>query len=250
MNNNLNYERERRLYADAGYTEHFFERRDSFFKTVQATTDKEKEIFYHVRQDAFAKDLHILHDSLEEDKPYIKDSYDDTAIHFLTYFLPLNLVIGGMRFVRPIHYRGHEHFPSTEKSPSLAQLVAEINPASCLEISRFMLSQSAVIAMDDFFKKKPSYMAPASHPPQLLYLIQSLFDVCYESQTSYVIGSFDMYLIRILKLVVGLDITLIGEAVYEETTLHPFCIDVARNIDVVRQKNPRVFQFLTNNRFS
>jgi N-acyl amino acid synthase of PEP-CTERM/exosortase system len=250
MSQHLILEQNRRLYTDAGYTDHFFERRDSFFKTMEANTEAEKEFFYQIRSDAFAKDLYILHDGASQNELSLKDSYDDTAIHFLTHFLPLKLVIGGMRFVCPIHHRGQDHFPSTEKSAALADFVAEKKITSCLEISRFMLSQKAVITMDDFFQKNPSYAVPHDHPPQLLYLIQSLFEVCCERKTSYVIGSFDMYLIRILKLVVGLEIEILGEAVYEDTTLHPFYIDVSRNIDVVREKNPRVFQFLTNNRFS
>lgn len=243
MNDQKKTDTERRVREDLLFLNHHFERRGALFYTFEAETETDKEIFYKIRSDAFVKDVHIISEANTLESSALKDIYDDHAFHFLTLFKPLKLVIGGIRFVRPLSLDlEHSSFPSAEFSPSLKEFIKRVHPANCLEVSRFLVSKHNAPFISNYIKNTDSYHEEL-YPDKILYLMNMSYKLCQEHKVQYLIGSFDLYLIHILKKM-GIPIKKIGTPLRTFGPVYPFYIDIKESMRMLEGLNTKVFHFL------
>lgn len=236
---------DRRIMENTSFLEGHFERRGQLFHTVQAKTLFDRECFYKLRREALVKDLHITVETSPPEDAGIKDVYDDNALHFLHYFQPLHLIVGGIRFVRPtLHVGNYISFPSARIFPSVKEFIDQVDPLNCLEVSRFMVSEMNAHRMSAHLESLHYEAQEHLYPPKILYLLEMVYKVAREHNAHYLIGSFEAYLIRILKRM-NLVINPLEKPQSKFHDLQPFYIPIEETMSHLEKKNPRIFHFLT-----
>ncbi len=200
-----------------------------------------------LRSEALVQDLHIKIESHDDEiEGGIKDVYDDNALHFLHYFKPIDLIVGGIRFVKPtLHVGNYMSFPSARLFPNVQQFIDHVDPVACLEISRFMVSKINSQLMRAHLEDINYAYEEDLYPPKILYLLEMIYKVALENNAQYLIGSFDAYLIRILKKM-GFIIKVLDKPNKKFNELQPFYIPIEEAIHFLEKSNPRVFYFFTD----
>ncbi len=227
---------------------------NQYFEMVPSVTDDLKNEVYKLRYQVYCKETHFEDPALYPSKMEY-DDFDQNSVHYLIRHRTSNAYAATTRLIKNDEYNPNKPFPieihSTIDRPELLQ---DIPRHKIAEVSRFCVSKEfkrrkmesgSVTGIND---KSIDYITEAERrtfPHITLALIACLIKISKEQNIQYWYAVMEPALLRFLSTM-GINFTDLGPVTDYHGKRKPSFIRVTDLLNGVLEKNPSLWQMLTN----
>jgi len=229
---------------------------NQYFEMIPALTDDLKKEVYKLRFQVYCKETDFENSDRHPDKMEY-DEFDDQSIHYLIRHRKSNLYAATTRLIVPVHSDPKKPFPIELHSIiDNKEPLKDIPRRELAEVSRFCVSKEfkrrkydkvdTLTGIHEGSIQLISEDEKRTFPHITLALIASQIRISEQQDIHYWYAVMEPALLRFLS-VLGIHFTDIGPIIDYHGKRKPGIIKVSDLLEGVLQKNPPLWNMLTNN---
>ncbi len=227
---------------------------NEYFEIVPATSDELKDEVYKLRYQVFCVENKIFNC---EDYPsqLESDDFDRHSVHYLIRHRNSGVYAATTRLIPPDANNPEKNFPLEQYCTIDNVAVMEsINRAHLAEISRFCISKAfkkrnneknTLATVSSGWQDYPKQEERRTFPYLSLALIACAIKASHENNIHYIYSASQPPWLRFLSAM-GINLIKIGPLVDYHGERWPTVIKIADMLDCVAEKNPDIWNLLTN----
>lgn len=235
---------EQRVHKNSDFLNDHYDRRNDPFEIVIVDNIHLLKVFGKLRHQVYIEEERISPDDISNINSSLQkielDEHDDHSLHYLLYFRPLDMPVGGLRLLMPNPNLPFFGIRPLELSPDLLNAISPNNIPKSFEVSRFIFSK-------DRFKIVKDYLSKANIQPQgpeaLLHLFKPIYNVYQMHGLTFATFICKKSLIRLLEHV-GINVQAAGQEIQYNGSVQPAFINIKESIETIKEDNMKLYNFL------
>lgn len=226
------------------YLASHFERRMDQYRVLPVTTPELMKIFLKMRHQIFC-DEHPEYEMVSSLNSLESDQYDEHAVHFLVYYEPLHLIVGGMRVILPVEGTLWLGMPSLEAEGSYFQEGFPHDLSKFCEISRFLLVKERMKIVRTHQADKDTL---DNYPDVFRHMVRTVFAVCRQKGLMGFLATLEESLFRRGKYFFGMSLTKYGEPFEYHGKRQGGYVVIEDALNDLKEMDARIYNFLSDSR--